>query len=92
MFLHQHFNGSAQKLHVVVLTPHPPEGYNLPYLTSQQRSRIAIVQGCYSLCFAVAVTRALAIDATRRLLYGTSDTYIDRGLHREAQRRRLRLV
>ena len=45
MFLHQHFNGSAHKLHVVVLTPHPPEGYNLPYLTSQQRSRIAIVQG-----------------------------------------------
>ena len=45
MFLHQHFSGSAQKLHVVVLTPHSPEGYLLPDFTSQQKSRIAIVQG-----------------------------------------------
>ena len=45
MFLHQHFNGSAHKLHVVVMTPHAPEGYLLPDLTSHQRSRIAIVQG-----------------------------------------------
>ena len=44
MFLAQHFNGSASKLNVVVLSPHSPDTFTLPEVTSQQKSRIAIVQ------------------------------------------------
>ena len=45
LFLRTHFNGPHHRGHVVVLTPHPPAAYDLPELSSAQRSRVTLVQG-----------------------------------------------